>query len=192
MSNRYFAHQTAVIDEGCNIGDNTKVWHFSHIMAGAKLGRDCNIGQNVMIANGVVVGDRVKIQNNVSVYEGVIISEDAFIGPSVVFTNIKAPRSFINRKHLYQNTMIGKGATLGANTTIICGNDIGAFAMIGAGAVVTKKIDDYALVIGNPARQIGWVSQHGARLTFDEGGIAVCPESGDLYKLMEGKALKLR
>mgnify|MGYP000751357338 CR=1 FL=1 len=187
----YFAHQTAVIDEGCQIGDGTKIWHFSHIMPDCVIGKNCNIGQNVVISPQVVLGNNVKIQNNVSVYTGVICEDDVFLGPSMVFTNVTNPRSAVNRKEQYEKTQVGKGATIGANATIVCGNDIGAFAFIGAGAVVIKPVPPYALVVGNPARQIGWMSEYGHRLHFDEEGIAECAESKEKYQLAEGKVKKI-
>ena len=179
----YQAHETAVIDPGCTIGDNTRIWHFSHIMSGCTIGQDCNIGQNVVISPEVVLGNNVKVQNNVSVYTGVTCEDDVFLGPSCVFTNVINPRSAVVRKNQYQKTHIGKGATVGANATIVCGHAIGEYAMIGAGAVVTKDIPPYALVVGNPSVQIGWVSEYGHRLDFNEKGIAVCPESGQQYLL---------
>ena len=185
MNNNYFAHETAIIDEGCTIGENTRIWHFSHIMQGCTIGQDCSIGQNVVISPDVTIGNRVKIQNNVSVYTGVVCEDDVFLGPSCVFTNVKNPRSAISRKHQYQPTYIEKGATVGANATIICDCRIGKYAMIGAGSVVTKDILSYSLVVGNPARRIGWVSEYGHRLDFNEDGIAVCPESREVYKLLD-------
>lgn len=179
----YQVHETAVIDPGCTIGDNTRIWHFSHIMSGCTIGQDCNIGQNVVISPEVVLGNNVKVQNNVSVYTGVTCEDDVFLGPSCVFTNVINPRSAVVRKNQYQKTHIGKGATVGANATIVCGHTIGEYAMIGAGAVVTKDIPPYALVVGNPSVQIGWVSEYGHRLDFNEKGIAVCPESGQQYQL---------
>lgn len=179
----YFAHDTAVIDGDCEIGEATKIWHFSHIMPGSKIGKGCNIGQNVVISPGVVLGNNVKVQNNVSIYTGVICEDDVFLGPSMVFTNIINPRSAIIRRDKYLDTLVGKGASIGANATIICGNPIGEYAMIGAGAVVTKAVSAYALVVGNPARRIGWVSEYGHRLDFDDKGKAVCPESGQHYLL---------
>ena len=179
----YQAHETAVIDPGCTIGDNTRIWHFSHIMSGCTIGQNCNIGQNVVISPEVVLGNNVKVQNNVSVYTGVTCEDDVFLGPSCVFTNVINPRSAVVRKNQYQKTHIGKGATVGANATIVCGHSIGEYAMIGAGAVVTKDISPYALVVGNPSVQIGWVSEYGHRLDFNEKGIAVCPESGQQYLL---------
>ncbi|MEN6619360.1 MAG: acyltransferase [Rikenellaceae bacterium] len=186
----FFAHETAVIDPGCAIGKGTIIWHFSHIMSDSVIGDDCNIGQNVVISPGVVLGSNVKVQNNVSVYTGVTCDDDVFIGPSCVFTNIKNPRSAINRKSEYTKTHIGKGATIGANSTIVCGHDIGEFAFIGAGAVVTKRVLPYALVVGNPARQIGWMSEYGHKLEFNSQGMAVCPESKECYFLTDGKVNK--
>ena len=186
----YFAHGTAFIDEGCQIGDGTKIWHFSHLMTGCRVGQDCNIGQNVVIAPGVVLGNGVKVQNNVSIYTGVTCADDVFLGPSCVFTNVINPRSAISRKHEFLQTIVGKGATIGANATIICGNTIGAYSMIGAGAIVTKDVLDYALVVGNPACQIGWVSEYGHRLHFDENGVAVCPESNENYIFKDDRVVK--
>lgn len=182
----YFAHETATIDDGCRIGKGTKIWHYSHIMNGCIIGEGCNIGQNVVISPEVVLGKNVKVQNNVSVYTGVTCEDDVFLGPSCVFTNVINPRSAINRKSEYAKTHVGKGATIGANATIVCGHDIGAYAFIGAGAVVTKTVPAYALLVGNPARQIGWMSEYGHRLEFDEEGMAVCPESKELYCLKNG------
>jgi UDP-2-acetamido-3-amino-2,3-dideoxy-glucuronate N-acetyltransferase len=179
----YFAHETAVIDEGSQIGNGTKIWHFSHIMPKCTIGEDCNIGQNVVISPDVVLGRNVKIQNNVSVYTGVICEDDVFLGPSMVFSNVINPRSHVSRKNEYIATYVRKGASIGANATIVCGNEIGEYAMIGAGAVITKPVKPYALVVGNPARQIGWVSKNGYKLQFDENGVAVCPETGEKYKL---------
>jgi UDP-2-acetamido-3-amino-2,3-dideoxy-glucuronate N-acetyltransferase len=179
----YFAHPTAVIDEGCEIGEGTKIWHFSHIMSNCKLGKNCNLGQNVVISPDVVLGSNVKAQNNISIYTGVICDDDVFLGPSMVFTNVINPRSAVNRKSEYAKTHVGKGASIGANATIVCGHDIGKFAFIGAGAVVTKHVPDYALVVGNPSRQIGWMSEYGHRLEFDKDGYATCKESGQKYKL---------
>jgi UDP-2-acetamido-3-amino-2,3-dideoxy-glucuronate N-acetyltransferase len=187
----YFAHPTAVIDEGCIIGDNTKIWHFSHLMPGCKIGASCNIGQNVVIASDVELGNNVKVQNNVSIYTGVTCGDDVFLGPSCVFTNVTNPRSAVNRRGQYARTHVGKGATIGANATIVCGHDIGEFAFVGAGAVVTKHVLPYALVVGNPGRQIGWMSEHGHRLEFDDNGTAVCPESGIQYKIVEGAVVNL-
>lgn len=183
--NSFFAHETAVLDEGCQIGENTKIWHFSHVMSGAVIGQNCVVGQNVMIAPRVVLGNHVKVQNNVSVYEGVICEDEVFLGPSMVFTNVINPRAFIERKSEFKTTLVRRGATIGANATVVCGHTIGCYAMIGAGAVVTHDVPDYALVAGNPARQIGWVSEHGCRLVFDEKGLAECPESGQQYQLSD-------
>jgi UDP-2-acetamido-3-amino-2,3-dideoxy-glucuronate N-acetyltransferase len=180
---KYFAHETAVIDEGCQIGEGTKIWHFSHIMPNCTLGLSCNIGQNVVISPEVILGNNVKVQNNVSIYTGVICEDDVFLGPSMVFTNVMNPRSAVNRRDNYLKTIVKKGATIGANATIVCGHDIGRYAFIGAGAVVTKHVPDYALVVGNPARQIGWMSEYGHRLNFNENGLAECPESGQKYRL---------
>lgn len=180
---KYFAHETAVIDEECQIGEGTKVWHFSHIMPNCSIGLSCNIGQNVVISPEVILGNNVKVQNNVSIYTGVICEDDVFLGPSMVFTNVMNPRSAVIRRDSYLKTIVKKGATIGANATIVCGHDIGRYAFIGAGAVVTKHVPDYALVVGNPARQIGWMSEYGHRLNFDENGVAECPESGDKYTL---------
>lgn len=179
----YSAHPTAVIDEGSQIGDGTKIWHFSHIMSGCRIGNNCNIGQNVVISPEVVLGSNVKIQNNVSLYTGVVCEDDVFLGPSCVFTNVVNPRSAVNRRGQYAQTKVGQGASIGANATIVCGHDIGKFAFIGAGAVVTKHVPDYALVVGNPARQIGWMSEYGHRLEFDTEGKATCAESGQIYQL---------
>jgi UDP-2-acetamido-3-amino-2,3-dideoxy-glucuronate N-acetyltransferase len=179
----YFAHETAVIDAGCKIGEGTKIWHFSHIMSGCEIGKNCNIGQNVVISPQVILGQNVKVQNNVSIYTGVICEDDVFLGPSMVFTNVVNPRSFIIRKTEYKTTLVKKGASIGANATILCGHEIGAFALIGAGAVVTKSVLPYALVVGNPAKQMGWVSTYGHRLKFDRKGEAVCPESGEKFIL---------
>ena len=184
-------HISAVIDEGAIIGDGTNIWHFSHVMPTAVIGQNCNIGQNVFIDNGVVVGNGVKIQNNVSVYNGVVFEDEVFIGPSVVFTNVINPRSAVERKHEFKKTIIRKGATIGANATVVCGHDIGKYAFIGAGAVITKTVADYALVVGNPAKQIGWMSEYGYRLTFDDNGFAVCPESNERYKLEKGIVSKV-
>lgn len=187
----YQAHETAVIDPGCTIGDDTRIWHFSHIMTGCTIGEGCNIGQNVVISPQVVLGDNVKVQNNVSVYTGVTCDDDVFLGPSCVFTNVTNPRSAVCRKDKYTKTHVGKGATIGANATIVCGHNIGEYALIGAGAVVTKEIPPFALVVGNPSRQIGWVSEYGHRLEFDETGFAICPESGEGYQLREGKVIRI-
>lgn len=187
----YQAHETAVIDKGCQIGAGTRIWHFSHIMPDCVIGERCNIGQNVVISPGVVLGNNVKIQNNVSVYTGVVCEDDVFLGPSCVFTNVLNPRSAIPRKDQYQKTLVCRGATIGANATIVCGHTIGEYALIGAGAVVTKDVPPYALVVGNPSKQIGWVSEYGHRLRFDEKGEARCPESGERYLLKEGRVEKL-
>ena len=189
--NDFYAHETAIIDDGCTIGAGTKIWHFSHIMTNSRMGMRCNIGQNVVISPEVVLGDNVKIQNNVSIYTGVTCEDDVFLGPSCVFTNVINPRSGVNRRGEYAKTLVKKGASIGANATIVCGHDIGRFAFIGAGAVVTKTVPDYALVIGNPARQMGWMSEFGHRLTFDENGVATCPESGQQYKLLEGQVSRI-
>lgn len=186
----YFAHETAVVDEGCNIGEGTKIWHFSHIMPNCTIGERCNIGQNVVVSPEVVLGNNVKIQNNVSIYTGVTCEDDVFLGPSMVFTNVMNPRSAVNRRDQYSKTVVKKGASIGANATIVCGNDIGEYAFIGAGSVVTKEVPAFALVVGNPARQIGWMSEYGHRLEFDAEGIAVCPESNQTYLLSEGKVSK--
>ncbi|NBC83230.1 MAG: N-acetyltransferase [Bacteroidetes bacterium] len=183
QNNSYFAHETAVIDEGCKIGDGTKIWHFSHIMSNCKIGNKCNMGQNVVVSPQAELGNNVKVQNNVSIYTGVICEDDVFLGPSMVFTNITNPRSAVIRRDQYEKTLIKKGASIGANATVICGHTIGRYAFIGAGAVVTKDVPDYALVIGNPARHAGWMSEYGHRLDFDENGLATCPESKEKYKL---------
>ena len=189
---QYFAHETAVIDVPCNIGSGTKIWHFSHIMKNARLGKNCNLGQNVMIAPEVVLGNNVKVQNNVSIYTGISCEDDVFIGPSVVFTNIINPRSAINRRNEYVKTRIRKGASIGANATIVCGNNIGSYALVGAGAVITKEILPYALVVGNPAKQIGWVSEYGHRLKFNSNHIAICKESKQKYNLENNKVVKVK
>ncbi|MGB0861773.1 MAG: acyltransferase [Saprospiraceae bacterium] len=186
----FFSHPTAIIDEGCEIGTGTKIWHFSHIMPNCKLGEACNIGQNVVISPNVVLGKNVKVQNNVSIYTGVICEDDVFLGPSMVFTNVINPRSAINRRGEYSKTIVKKGATIGANATIVCGNDIGEYAFIGAGAVVTKYVAPYALIVGNPGQQIGWMSEYGHRLNFDENNQATCLESGDIYIIENGKVSK--
>ena len=190
-TNDYFAHETAVIDDGCEIGKGTKIWHFTHIMSGCRIGENCNFGQNVVVSPGVVLGRNVKVQNNVSIYTGVICKDDVFLGPSMVFTNVINPRSAVNRKAEYAKTIVGRGASIGANATIVCGNDIGEFAFIGAGAVVTKEVPAYALVVGNPARHVGWMSEYGHRLKFDDNGIAICPESGEKYQLENNRVQKL-
>ncbi|MDR2036313.1 MAG: N-acetyltransferase [Bacteroidales bacterium] len=187
----YFAHPTAVIDDDCAIGRGTKIWHFSHIMKGCKIGENCNIGQNVVVSPEVILGNNVKIQNNVSVYTGVTCADDVFLGPSCVFTNVINPRSQINRRGEYARTHVGKGATIGANATIVCGNDIGEFAFIGAGAVVTKNIPPYSLWVGNPARHKGWMSEYGYNLAFDGNGLAVCPESKQKYQLENNKVHRI-
>ncbi len=186
MSN-YFSHETAIIDANSSIGEGTKIWHFSHIMANCKIGNGCNIGQNVVISPEVELGNNVKVQNNVSIYTGVICEDDVFLGPSMVFTNVINPRSHVNRRGQYAKTIVRKGASIGANATIVCGHEIGEFAFIGAGAVVTKEVLPYALVVGNPARQIGWMSKFGHKLVFNENGMANCPESGEKYQLNENK-----
>ena len=192
MSKEYFAHETAVVDEGCDISKGVKIWHFSHIMPNCTIGENCNIGQNVVVSPEVVLGKNVKIQNNVSIYTGVICEDDVFLGPSMVFTNVTNPRSAVNRRGQYAKTTVKKGASIGANATIVCGHDIGEFAFIGAGAVVTKNVPAYALVVGNPSRQIGWMSEYGHRLNFDESGIAVCPESDMKYQLIDGQVSKVQ
>ena len=187
----YFAHETAVIDEGCIIGSDTKIWHFSHIMPNAIIGENCNIGQNVVVSPEVVLGDNVKVQNNVSIYTGVVCENDVFLGPSMVFTNVINPRSAIKRRNEYQRTLVKKGASIGANATIVCGNNIGEYAFVGAGAVVVKEVLPYALVVGNPSKQIGWVSEYGHRLNFDENGFAICSESKEKYQLKNENVSKL-
>jgi UDP-2-acetamido-3-amino-2,3-dideoxy-glucuronate N-acetyltransferase len=188
---KYQAHETAVIDPGCEIGDGTRIWHFTHIMSGCRIGSNCNLGQNVVVSPDVVLGNNVKVQNNVSIYTGVICEDDVFLGPSMVFTNVTNPRSAVNRRGQYETTRVCKGATIGANSTIVCGVTLGEYCFIGAGAVVTKNVAPYALVLGNPARQAGWMSGSGHRLLFDENGLAACPESGEKYKLANGTVLKL-
>lgn len=187
----YFAHETAVIDEPCIIGDGTKIWHFSHIMSNCTIGKQCNIGQNVVVSPDVQLGDNVKVQNNVSIYTGVNCEDDVFLGPSMVFTNVINPRSAVIRKNEYMITTVRKGASIGANATIICGNDIGKFAFIGAGAVVVKEVKPFALVVGNPSKQIGWISEYGHRLHFDEKGLAICPESKEKYELKNNLVNKI-
>jgi len=192
MENKdYFAHETAVIDDNCNIGSGTKIWHFSHIMSNCTIGKGCSFGQNVVVSPDVILGNNVKVQNNVSIYTGVICEDDVFLGPSMVFTNVINPRSAVIRRDEYKETLVKKGASIGANATIVCGNPIGAFALIGAGAVVTKEIPNYALVVGNPSKQIGWVSEYGHRLNFDENGDAVCPESNEKYELKNNQVQKI-
>lgn len=186
METNYYAHPSAIVDDGCKIGEGVKIWHFSHIMPGCEIGDNCNIGQNVVISPEVVLGKNVKIQNNVSIYTGVTCGDDVFLGPSCVFTNVTNPRSGVNRRGQYDKTHVGTGASIGANATIVCGHDIGRFAFVGAGAVVTKNVPDYALIVGNPAKQIGWMSEYGHRLTFDMDGKAVCEESKQEYKLANG------
>jgi UDP-2-acetamido-3-amino-2,3-dideoxy-glucuronate N-acetyltransferase len=190
-SKNYFAHPTAIVDDGCEIGEGTKIWHFSHIMPNCKIGKNCNIGQNVVISPDVILGNNVKAQNNISIYTGVICDDDVFLGPSMVFTNVINPRSAIIRKHEYAKTHVGKGASIGANSTIVCGHDIGKFAFIGAGAVVTKHVPDYALVVGNPARQTGWMSEYGHKLEFDKEGNATCKESGQKYKFQNNIVVRV-
>ncbi len=188
----YFAHETAVIDEGVEIGEGTRIWHFSHIMTGSKIGSNCNLGQNVVVSPDVSLGNNVKVQNNVSIYTGVICEDDVFLGPSMVFTNVVNPRSAVIRRDKYVETLVQKGATIGANATVVCGNLIGKFSFIGAGAVVVREVLPYALVVGNPSRQIGWMSEYGHRLEFNNEGLAVCPESGEEYRLNEDKVTKIR
>ena len=189
--NTFSAHPTAVIDDGCTIGNGTRIWHFTHIMPGCEIGKNCNIGQNVVVSPDVILGDNVKVQNNVSIYTGVECEEDVFLGPSMVFTNVINPRSAVSRKSEYLKTHVRKGATIGANATIVCGNEIGRYAFIGAGAVVTKPVPDYALVMGNPARQSGWMSERGHKLKFDASGFAVCPESQEKYQLLNNRVITL-
>jgi len=189
---QYSAHPSAIIDDNCEIGEGTKIWHFSHIMLGSKIGKRCNIGQNVVVSPQVVLGNNVKVQNNVSIYTGVICEDDVFLGPSMVFTNVINPRSAIIRKDEYRQTIVRKGASIGANATVVCGNEIGQYAMIGAGSVITKAVSAYALVYGNPARQRGWVSEYGHKLTFDSEGKATCPESGEKYELSNNQVRKIR
>jgi UDP-2-acetamido-3-amino-2,3-dideoxy-glucuronate N-acetyltransferase len=191
MKQDYFAHDTAVIDEGAHIGKGTHIWHFSHIMAGCRIGENCNLGQNVVVSPDVVLGNNVKVQNNVSIYTGVVCEDDVFLGPSMVFTNVTNPRSAINRRGQYAATLVKKGATIGANATVVCGHNIGEYALIGAGAVITKDIAPFALVVGNPSRQIGWVSEYGHRLSFDNDGLATCPESGQKYRLSNGIVIRI-
>ena len=192
MEKSYFAHETAVIDDGCTIGNGVKIWHFSHIMKDCVIGENSNIGQNVVVSPHVILGKNVKVQNNVSIYTGVICEDDVFLGPSMVFTNISNPRSTVVRRDKYEKTVVRQGATIGANSTIVCGNNIGEYAFIGAGAVVTKEVLPYALVVGNPARQIGWMSEYGHRLHFDENGYATCPERNERYEWYEGKVRKVK
>lgn len=191
MGKEYFAHETAVIDDGCKIGKGTKIWHFSHIMSGCIIGEDCNIGQNVVVSPEVVLGNNVKIQNNVSIYTGVVCEDDVFLGPSMVFTNIINPRSAVVRKGEYARTLVRKGVSIGANATIVCGNEIGEFAFIGAGTVVIREVLPYSLVVGNPGRFVGWMSEYGHRLKFNEENIAFCPESKEKYVLENGRVRKV-
>lgn len=188
----FFAHPTAVIDDGCEIGSGTKIWHFTHVMSNCKIGENCNLGQNVVVSPDVIIGNNVKVQNNVSIYTGVICEDDVFLGPSMVFTNVINPRSAVNRRGQYAKTVVRHGATIGANATIVCGHDIGRFAFIGAGAVVTKPVPDYALVVGNPAKQTGWMSESGHRLIFDSQQMATCEESKEKYVLKDGTVSKLK
>jgi len=187
MNNNYYAHESAVIDEGAIIGEGTKIWHFCHVMGNSEIGENCSLGQNVFVANNVKLGKNVKIQNNVSLYTGVICEDDVFLGPSMVFTNVTNPRSAVNRRGQYEQTLVKKGVSIGANATIVCGHTIGEYAFIGAGTVVTKDVPAFALMVGAPARQLGWMSRYGHRLSFDENNIAVCPESGEKYKLENNK-----
>ncbi len=187
----YFVHETAVIDEGCTIGAGTKIWHFSHIMSNSVMGEKCNVGQNCVISPEVTLGNNVKVQNNVSIYTGVVCEDDVFLGPSMVFTNVMNPRSAIARRDQYLKTIVKKGASIGANATIVCGNNLGSYCFIGAGAVITKEVKDYALMVGNPAKQIGWMSEYGHKLQFDENGIAVCEESNEKYKLENNRVYKI-
>ncbi len=191
MRKNYFVHETAVIDEGAQIGKGTKIWHFCHIMSKSKIGENCSLGQNVFVADDVVLGNNVKVQNNVSIYTGVICEDDVFLGPSMVFTNVSNPRSAVVRKGQYERTLVKKGASIGANATIVCGHTIGEYAFIGAGAVVTKDVPAFALMVGTPARQIGWMSRYGHRLNFDENNIAICPESGEKYRLTENNEVEI-
>ena len=189
---KYFSHETAIIDEGCVIGENTKIWHFSHLMTNSVVGENCNIGQNVVISPDVILGSNVKVQNNVSIYTGVVCEDDVFLGPSMVFTNVINPRSAVNRRNDYMPTVVKKGASIGANATIICGNDIGKFSFIGAGAVVTKEVQDYSLVVGNPSKHIGWVSEYGHRLKFNDKGIGICIESNQEYLLEKNTVKRIK
>ncbi len=188
----YYSHPSAIVDEGCNIGAGSKIWHFSHIMTGCTLGENCNIGQNVVVSPGVILGNNVKVQNNVSIYEGVTCDDDVFLGPSMVFTNVTNPRSAVNRRGQYSKTHVGKGVSIGANATIVCGHDIGEYAFIGAGTVVTKTVLPFALIVGNPGRQIGWMSEYGHRLEFNTDGIAVCPESAQEYQLKNQQVIRIK
>jgi UDP-2-acetamido-3-amino-2,3-dideoxy-glucuronate N-acetyltransferase len=192
MENNIFIHETAIVDKNCIIGEGSKIWHFSHVMSNSKMGKNCNLGQNVLVSPDVILGNNVKVQNNVSIYTGVICEDDVFLGPSMVFTNVNNPRSAINRRGQYDRTLVKKGATIGANATIVCGHDIGEYAFIGAGSVITKHVKPYALMVGNPAKQIGWMSEYGSRLEFDESGFAICQESGEKYKLENNEVLKIK
>jgi UDP-2-acetamido-3-amino-2,3-dideoxy-glucuronate N-acetyltransferase len=192
MEKKYFAHESAYIDEGCQIGEGTKIWHFSHVMSNCKLGKGCNVGQNVVISPNVILGNNVKVQNNVSIYTGVICEDDVFLGPSMVFTNVINPRSAVNRRDAYLKTTVKKGASIGANATIVCGHDIGEYAFVGAGTVVTKDIPNFALVVGNPSKQIGWVSEYGIRLVFNESGKAICEESKQEYSLENNNVSRIK
>ena len=187
VKENHFVHSSSFVDADCRIGEGTKIWHFSHIMSGCTIGKACNIGQNVVVSPGVILGNNVKVQNNVSIYEGVVCDDDVFLGPSMVFTNVINPRSAVNRRGQYAKTHVGKGATIGANATIVCGNDIGKFSLIGAGTVVTKLVKPYSLIVGNPGRQIGWISEFGHRLIFDDEQLATCSESKQLYKMVGDK-----
>ena len=191
MDIKYFAHETAVIDQGCTIGEGTKIWHFSHIMTGCLIGKSCNIGQNVVVSPDVVLGNNVKVQNNVSIYTGVICEDDVFLGPSMVFTNVINPRSAVNRKSEYAKTHVKRGVSIGANATIVCGITLGEYCFIGAGAVVIRDVKPYALVVGNPAKHIGWMSEFGHRLNFDKQGVAICPESNAKYQLSNDYVKKI-
>ena len=191
MAKNYYAHETSVIDEGCEIGEGTRIWHFTHIMSNSRIGKNCSLGQNVLVSSDVVLGNNVKVQNNVSIYTGVLCEDDVFLGPSMVFTNVINPRSAVIRKSKYMRTLVGKGATIGANATIICGNDLGKYCFVGAGAVVTRPVKPYSLVIGNPARHTGWMSEFGHRLHFGENGLAVCPESKETYRLDNGTVTRV-
>ena len=192
MKTNYFSHNSAIIDENCSIGEGTKIWHFSHIMSESVIGKKCNIGQNVVISPKVIIGNNVKIQNNVSVYTGVVCEDDVFLGPSMVFTNVINPRSNINRRGEFKKTLVQKGATIGANATIICGNNLGKYSFVGAGSVVTKDVKAYSLVLGNPAKHVGWISEFGHRLIFNKMGIAECEESNQRYRLNKNNIIKIK